>query len=101
MLYTGTDQHRDRSTLATFTATGERVAEVTFVNDRAVLTRYFAELPGPHQAVVEATGRWYWLRELLAPQGIDRHPMPRSRPMPSMPPCWGSCCGPGSSPRRI
>ena len=57
----------------TFTATGERVGEITIPNERAVLARYFAQLPGPHQAVVEATGRWYWLRELLVPSGIDLH----------------------------
>ena len=73
MFYTGIDQHRLRSTLATFTPTGERVGEATVVNDRALLVRYFAQCPGPHQAVVEATGRWYWLRELLTPQGIDLH----------------------------
>jgi transposase len=73
MFFTGIDQHRLRSTLTTFTATGERVGEVTVPNDRAVLARYFAQFPGPHQAVVEATGRWYWLRELLVPAGIDLH----------------------------
>ena len=50
MFSTGIDQHRERSTLATVTATGERVGEATVVNDRAVLTRYFAQFPGPHQA---------------------------------------------------
>jgi len=73
MFYTGIDQHRLRSTLTTFAATGERVGEATVVNDRAVLIRYFAQFPGPHQAVVEATGRWYWLRDLLMPRGIDLH----------------------------
>ena len=73
MFYTGIDQHRDRSTLATFTLAGERVGAATVANDRTVLTRYFAQFPGPHAAVVEATGRWYWLRDLLTPQGIDLH----------------------------
>lgn len=73
MYFTGIDQHRLRSTLSTFTASGERVGEATLPNDRGVLTRYFAQFPGPHQAVVEATGRWYWLRELLVPSGIDLH----------------------------
>jgi transposase len=73
MFYTGIDQHRLRSTVTTFGATGERVAEATLPNDPATLRRYFAQFPGPHHAVVEATGRWYWLRALLGPEGIDLH----------------------------
>jgi len=73
MFDTGIDQHRLRSTLTTFTAAGDRVGEATLPNDRATLRRYFGQFPGPHHAVVEATGRWYWLRELLVPQGIELH----------------------------
>ena len=73
MYFTGIDQHRLSSVLTTLTATGERVAQVTLPNDRRLLTQYFAQFPGAHQAVVEATGRWYWLRDLLVPQGIDLH----------------------------
>jgi transposase len=71
MFFTGIDQHRLQSTLTTFTASGERVGDATVPNDPRVLTRYFAQFPGPHHAVVEATGRWYWLRDLLVPLGID------------------------------
>jgi len=71
MFFTGIDQHRLRSTLTTFTATGDQVGEATLPNDRATLVHYFARFPGPHQAVVEATGRWYWLRDMLVPAGID------------------------------
>ena len=28
-------------------------------------------LDGPHQAVCECTSLWYWVRDLLVPQGID------------------------------
>ena len=73
MFFTGIDQHRLRSTLTTFTATGEPVGAATLPTDPAVLARYFAHFPGPHQAVVEATGRWYWLREVLLAAGIDLH----------------------------
>ncbi len=71
MFYTGIDQHRASSVLTTLTAQGERVMQRTVPNDRQLLTNYFAQWPGAHQAVVEATGRWYWLRDLLVPQGID------------------------------
>ena len=37
----------------------------------APLTAYFDALPGPHRAVVECTGMWYWVRDLLVRQGID------------------------------
>jgi transposase len=73
VFYTGIDQHRASSVLTTLTAEGERLRQVTLPNDRGALTAYFAQFPGPHRAVVEATGRWYWLRDLLAPQGIDLH----------------------------
>lgn len=71
MFYTGIDQHRASSVLTTLTAEGERLRQVTLPNDCGVLTAYFAQFPAPHRAVVEATGRWYWLRDLLVPQGID------------------------------
>jgi transposase len=73
MYFTGIDQHRLSSVLTTLTDTGERVAQVTLPNDRRLLTAYSAQFPGSHQAVVGATGRWYWLRDLLVPQGIDLH----------------------------
>ena len=73
MYFTGIDQHRLSSVLTTLTEHGDRLAQVTLPNDRRVLTQYFAQFPGDHQAVVEATGRWYWLRDLLVPQGIDLH----------------------------
>jgi transposase len=52
-------------------ADGARVAQVTLPNDRRVLLQYFAQFPRPHKAVVESTGRWYWLRDLLVPAGIE------------------------------
>jgi transposase len=73
VFYTGIDQHRASSVLTTLTADGDCLRQVTLPNDRGVLAAYFAQYPAPHRAVVEATGRWYWLRDLLVPQGIDLH----------------------------
>lgn len=73
MFYPGIDHHRASSVLTTLTAQGERFGQVTLPNQRRLLVQYFAQFPGPHPAVVEATGRWYWLRDLLVPQGIDLH----------------------------
>ena len=35
------------------------------------LARYFAEVPGPHKAVVESTGGWYWLADSLSGLGVE------------------------------
>lgn len=71
MFFSGIDQHKRTSVITTLLASGESVAQVTLPNHRALLQQYFTQFPGPHQAVVEATGRWYWLRDLLVPAGID------------------------------
>jgi len=71
VFYSGIDQHKANSVITTVTSDGEQVAQVTLPNHRAVLRQYFTQFVGPHQAVVEATGRWYWLRDLLVPAGID------------------------------
>jgi transposase len=71
MYYSGIDQHKASSVITTVTADGARVAQVTVPNRRHLLLQYFTQFPGPHKAVVEATGRWYWLRDLLVPAGIE------------------------------
>lgn len=71
MYSTGIDQHRRLSVLTTFAPDGTIVGRARLANDRTQLSRYFDQFPHPHQAVVEATGRWYWLRDLLVPAGVD------------------------------
>jgi transposase len=71
MFFSGIDQHKQSSVITTLTAQGQRVAQVTLPNHRPLLLQYFAQFPGPHKAVVESTGRWYWMRDLLAPTGIE------------------------------
>lgn len=71
MFYSGIDQHKASSVITTLTADGQRLAQATVPNERAVLRAYFAQFPGPHKAVVESTGRWYWLRDLLVPAGVE------------------------------
>ncbi len=73
MFFTGIDQHKHSSVLTTVTAAGERLTQVTIPNQRAALLAFFQQFPGPHRAVVEATGRWYWLRDLLGPAGVELH----------------------------
>lgn len=40
-------------------------------NDWQRLRSYFAQFAGPHQAVVESTGFWYWLADLLDELGVE------------------------------
>jgi hypothetical protein len=71
LFYTGIDQHRRSSVLTTYAEDGQVVGHATLPNEPLRLRRYFGQFPGSHRAVVEATGRWYWLRDLLLPDGID------------------------------
>lgn len=71
MYFSGIDQHKAFSVITTLGADGARVAQASLPNDRATLRRYFAQFSGPHQAVVESTGRWCWMRDLLVPAGVE------------------------------
>jgi transposase len=71
MLYSGIDLHKRSLVIHTLDAAGASVAERELPTDRRAVRAYFAVLPGPHRAVVECTSSWYWLRDLLVPEGID------------------------------
>lgn len=71
MYTSGIDQHKRDSVVTTYDAAGERVRQARLPNHRAVISRYFAAFPGPHQAVVESTGRWYGLSDLLTGLGVE------------------------------
>lgn len=71
MFYSGIDQHKLDSVITTYNDSGERLRQRRLRNDRATIVRYFSAFPGPHRAVVESTGSWYWLRDLLLAQGIE------------------------------
>jgi len=71
MLYSGIDLHKRSLVIHTVAEDGTRVREAELATARPALTAYFATLPAPHQAVVECLGSWYWVRDLLEPQGID------------------------------
>lgn len=71
MYFTGIDQHRRSSSLTTVTADGTVVGQARLANEPHRLLAYCRQFVGPHAAVVEATGRWYWMRDLLQPAGVD------------------------------
>ncbi|HWP03821.1 MAG TPA: hypothetical protein VNL96_10220 [Gemmatimonadaceae bacterium] len=46
------------------------VRQASLAATRGTVRAYIATLPGPHRAVVECTGMWYWIRDVLVPQGV-------------------------------
>jgi transposase len=72
MLYSGIDLHKHSLVIHTVAEDGTAVREAELATARPALTAYFATTgPGPHRAVVECLGSWYWVRDLLGIQGID------------------------------
>src|SRR5690242_19882784 len=71
MLYSGLDLHKRTVAIHTVDAAGALVRKADLPTSRAAVSAYFATLDGPHQAVCECTSMWYWMRDLLVPQGID------------------------------
>ena len=71
MWFTGIDQHREFCVLTTYGPEGPRVKQARVASTALALAPYFAEFPGPHKAVVESTGGWYWLADTLAGLGVE------------------------------
>jgi transposase len=71
MYYSGIDQHKRDCMITTYDRDGQRVKQERVPNSRERLRRYFTTFPGPHQAVVESTGFWYWLADLLDDLGVE------------------------------
>ena len=71
MYYSGIDQHKRDCMITTYDGDGHRVKQQRVPNSRPPLRRYFSAFPGPHRAVVESTGFWYWLADLLDDLGVE------------------------------
>ena len=71
MYYSGIDQHKRDSYITTYDSDGTVVKQARVRNSSLLIQRYFAEFPGPHRAVVESTGAWYWLADLLERQNVE------------------------------
>lgn len=69
--FSGIDLHKHTSYIATVNADGAIVKEANLKNHKALISAYFASLPGAHKAVVESTPNWYWLADLLHANDID------------------------------
>ena len=71
MWHSGIDQHKQFCVITTYGLEGPRVKQSRVVSTPLEVARYFAEFPGPHRAVVESTGGWYWLADTLAGLGVE------------------------------
>jgi transposase len=71
MWYSGIDQHKAFCLITTYGPDGGRVKQARVASTPLALQQYVATFPGPHQAVVESTGGWYWLADALAALGIE------------------------------
>jgi transposase len=70
MWYSGIDQHKQYCVITTYGSDGPSVKQGRVASAPLALQQYFAEFPGPHRAVVESTGSWYWLADVLAGLGV-------------------------------
>ena len=74
-LFTGLDLHKRSVVATTLDADGTTLAHRKLPARPDALALYFADLPvgpeGEHRAVAEATTGWYWVKDALAPLGVD------------------------------
>jgi hypothetical protein len=97
MLFSGIELHKRSVAIHTLDAeTVVRAANLPA--QRRALTAYFGTLPGPHRAVVQCTGMWYWVRDLLVPQGRLTSYRNSTIPVPIC--CTGTRRSPGLRTRR-
>ena len=71
MYYSGIDQHERDSFITTYDSNGTVVKQMRVKNKPLLIQSYFAQFPGPHKAVVESTGSWYWLADLLQKHNVE------------------------------
>jgi transposase len=71
MWYSGIDPHKAFCLITTYGPEGPAVKQARVASTAIALQHYYAQFPGPHQAVVESTGGWYWLADTLAALGVE------------------------------
>ena len=71
MYFSGIDQHKRDCVITTYDDAGQRVKQQRVPTFSHCIRAYFAPFPAPHRAVVESTGFWYWLADLLDDLGIE------------------------------
>jgi transposase len=73
MLFSGIDLHRHSIQICTVDTNGTVIEQRNMKSKKEFVVEYFNQWNCPHQAVVECTGNWYWLCDLL--KSIDVHIM--------------------------
>jgi transposase len=71
MFYSGIDQHKRNGYITTYGPDGAIVKQARVTNTPLRFRGYFTQFPGPHKAVVESTGSWYWLAEVLGELNVE------------------------------
>ena len=71
MLDHGIDLHKRSIVIATLNPAGGLIKRRKIPARRGDVVRYLDSLEGPHRAVVEATGGWYWIADLLRDRGVE------------------------------
>jgi len=71
MLTHGIDLHKRSLVIATLDSSGALVKRRRLPTRGPDVLHYLASLDGPHRAVVEATGGWYWIADLLGDRGVE------------------------------
>lgn len=71
MLHHGIDLHKRSIVIGTVDSSGRVLKQKQMPARRTELLAYLSSMRGPHRAVVEATGGWYWVADLLAREGIE------------------------------
>ncbi|MGH7547577.1 MAG: IS110 family transposase [Gemmatimonadales bacterium] len=71
MWYSGIDQHKRDCVITTYGPDGPRVKQARVLTTPLALQQYCAEFPGPQKAVVESTGGWYGLADVLQALGVE------------------------------
>lgn len=71
MKYTGIDLHKRNMINQTIDSNGQVLAKQTLPCRRSEVLAYFGSMEGPHRAVVESTGSWYWLADALKDIGVE------------------------------
>lgn len=71
MIYSGIDLHKTNMVITTIDSNGQLLCCRKIGCQKNLVKAYFREFPIPHHAVVESTGSWYWLADLLDLLGVE------------------------------
>jgi transposase len=71
MIYSGIDLHKTNMVITTIDSNGVELAHAKLPCRKAEVSGYFGKFNRPHRAVVESTGSWYWLSDLLSTLGVE------------------------------